>query len=317
MFHSWSPFVFLSNCNTDSYEVKCRGGWFLAYWVWELWYSASSSLGSLPFGNCQLTWVLLPLLLLFFFIIEPIYYCNILFQPLGPCILQETVWVMLTRSAFLIKGEIESKRGLLSDSFILKNVHGSASPHVTHFHSHEKQQKDTSLGLNYVHLWETKIFNNNNKSPSISPSSQPVIMRQFQWLCLAGDFSERVRTVERHWPKKRRCRKGEHFKWEYIRPPFWPFILSPFQVTVSSQFTEILPELCLDAVSSRKLSLVCTSCICFLSNVTHTFSYCLLSLSASHLSCLSTCLMTPIFSRHAPEIGPQVDHSSIPIALPH
>ena len=53
---------------------------------------------------------------------------------------------MLTWSDFLIKGETETKRGLLSDSFILKNVHGSASPHVTHFHSHEKQQKDTSLG---------------------------------------------------------------------------------------------------------------------------------------------------------------------------
>ena len=65
---------------------------------------------------------------------------------LGPCILQEKVWVMLTWSDFLIKGETETKRGLLFDSFILKNVHGSASPHVTHFHSHEKRQKDTSLG---------------------------------------------------------------------------------------------------------------------------------------------------------------------------
>ena len=76
MFYSWSPLVFVSNCNTDSDEVRCRGGWFLAYWGWELWYCASPSLGLLPFGNRQLTWVLLPL---FFFIIE---HYSLLQQPL-------------------------------------------------------------------------------------------------------------------------------------------------------------------------------------------------------------------------------------------
>ena len=223
---------------------------------------------------------------------------------------------MLTWSDFLIKGETETKRGLLSDSFILKNAHGSASPHVTHFHSHEKQQKDTNLGWNYVHLWETEIFNN-NKSPSISPSSQPVIMRQFQWLCLAGDFSKRVRTVERHWPKREDAERVDILNESILDLPSGPSSFHPFRLQSPPFRLLHLPQLRLDAVSCRKLSLVCTSCICFLSNVTHTFSCCLLSLSASHPSCLSTCLMTPIFSRHAPEIGPQVDHSSIPIAFPH
>lgn len=191
--------------------------------------------------------------IIFFFIIEPIYYCNILFHPLGPCILQETVWVMLTWSAFLIKGEIESKRGLLSDSFILKNVHGSASPHVTHFHSHEKQQKDTSLGWNYVHLWETKIFNNNNKSPSTSPSSQPVIMRQFQWLCLAGDFSKRVRTVERHWPKRQDAERVNILNESILDLPSGPSSCHPFRLQSPSSLQrsflnfaqmQSLPESC-------------------------------------------------------------------------
>lgn len=69
-------------------------------------------------------------------------------------VLQDTLWVMLTLSTFLNlqKEKLRPRESCSLDSFILENVHGSASSYTTHFHSHQKQQKDTGLGWNYVLL---------------------------------------------------------------------------------------------------------------------------------------------------------------------
>lgn len=131
-------------------------------------------------------------------------------------------------------------------------------------------------------------------------------MRQLPWLLLAGDDSK----GSGKWKDIGQKEKLQGGLTSYMRTQqtsLWPLTLSPLQLRISSQSTKILPEFSSDAISFRKLSLVCSNCIWLFINITHTFSFLLWSLSALHLLCLGTCLTIPTIGRHVPETKSQVD----------
>ena len=95
--------------------------------------------------------------------------------------------------------------------------------------THTRNNRRTRVWVEIMCIYGKKK-SNNNKSPSISPSSQPVIMRQFQWLCLAGDISKGVRTVERHWPKRKDAERADILSESILDLPYGPSSYHPFKL---------------------------------------------------------------------------------------
>lgn len=159
---------------------------------------------------------------------------------------------MLTSSDFLLlqKEKLMPRESYSLDSYFEKS---SASSHVTHLHSHYTNRR--------TQVWvEIMCFmGNKNIQQQQKPFKSCQLLNQWYW----GSFNDCIwlgtfLKGQGSWKtlaQKRSYREGWYFKWEHIRPPFQALTLSPFQVTVSSQFTKVLPELCSNVIFSRKLSL--------------------------------------------------------------